>query len=38
MMFLCDECGKNLKESNFYLKKVKNKCNDCLKKTQMSSI
>ena len=31
-MFLCDECGKNLKESNFYLKKVKNKCNDCLKK------
>ena len=31
MMFHCIECGKNLEESNFF-KKVKNKCEDCLKK------
>ena len=31
MTYLCNECGKNLDESNFY-KKVKNRCKDCLNK------
>ena len=31
MTFHCNECGKNLDESNFY-KKVKNKCKNCLNK------
>ena len=31
MTYLCNECGKELDESNFY-KKVKNKCKDCLNK------
>ena len=37
MMRLCDECGKNLDESNFY-KKVKNKCNDCVNKKHRCQI
>ena len=31
MTYHCNECGKELDESNFY-KKVKNKCKDCLNK------
>ena len=31
MTYLCNECGRELDETNFY-KKVKNKCKDCLNK------
>ena len=37
MTFLCIECGKRLDESNFF-EKVKNRCKNCLKKTQMPSM
>ena len=36
-MFLCIEGGKNLDESKFY-EKVKNKCKDCLKNSNVKYV